>query len=149
MIDVQAEAVINRPRDVVFSFATDPANAPRWCSGIKSVRWETRPPLRRGSRMTFEARFMSRPFEYTSEVAELVPGERLVMRAAPGPYAMETTYTCSDAGPGRTRLSLRNHGEPGEWASTAARVIAGAMKKANLKDLAALKLLLEKPQSSW
>ena len=146
-VDVEPQAVIDVPRDVVAAFAGDPTNAPRWYSNIQSVTWETQPPIRVGSLMKFVAKFMGRRLEYTYEVIELVPGERLVMRTAQGPFAMETTYAWSDAGPGRTRMSLRNRGEPSGFASVAARVMAGAMKRANLKDLAALKALLETQRS--
>lgn len=66
------------------------------------------------------------------------------MRTAQGPFAMETTYTWGDAGPGRTRMSLRNRGEPSGFASMAARVMVAAMKRANQKDLVMLKSRLER-----
>jgi uncharacterized membrane protein len=143
-VDVETQAVIERPRSEVAAYAGDPTNAPDWYSNINSVTWITPPPIRVGSRMTFVARFLGRRLEYTYEVVDLVPGERLVMRTAQGPFAMETTYAWSDAGPGRTRMSLRNRGEPSGFASIAASVMAGAMRRANVKDLAALKARLER-----
>ncbi len=142
-VDVETQAVIERPRSEVAAYAGDPTNAPGWYSNIDSVTWITPPPVQVGSRMTFVARFLGRRLEYTYEVADLVPGERLVMRTAQGPFAMETTYTWADAGPGRTRMSLRNRGEPSGFASIAASVMAAAMRRANVKDLAALKARLE------
>jgi hypothetical protein len=55
MVDVCTEAVINRPRAEVAGYAADPTNAPEWYSNIKSVRWETAPPLGVGSRLAFLA----------------------------------------------------------------------------------------------
>ncbi len=49
--------------------------------------------------MDFVARFLGHTLAYTHEVTELVPGERLVMRTADGPFPMQTTYTWSDAPP--------------------------------------------------
>ena len=65
------------------------------------------------------------------------------MRTAQGPFPMETTYTWSPAGPGATRMTLRNRGEPSGFAAVTAPVMAGAMRRANRKDLARLKQLLE------
>ena len=143
-VDITTEAVIARPRSDVSSYAGDPTNATRWYSNIDSVNWKTQPPLRVGSRMAFVARFLGRKLEYTYEIVELVPGERLVMRASEGPFAMETTYAWLDAGPGRTRMTLRNRGEPQGFAAITAPVMAGAMRRANIKDLARLKLILER-----
>jgi hypothetical protein len=93
--------------------------------------------------MAFVARFLGRRLEYTYEVTELVPGERLVMQTAEGSFAMLTTYTWSDAGPGPTRMALRNRGEPSGFAGIAAVFMTAAMRRANQKDLARLKGLLE------
>ena len=97
-----------------------------------------------GSRLEFVARFLGRRLAYTYEVREHVPGERFVMSTAQGPFPMETTYTFEDAGAG-TRMTLRNRGEPAGFAKVAAPALAGAMRRANRKDLARLKRILEVP----
>lgn len=65
------------------------------------------------------------------------------MRTAEGPFPMETTYVWEAAGPGATRMSLRNRGEPSGFSKVAAPVMAAAMQRANEKDLARLKQILE------
>jgi hypothetical protein len=142
-VDVRTETVIDRPRTEVASYAADPGNAPKWYANIKAVGWKTPPPVGVGSRTTFVARFLGRRLEYTYEVVEFAPGERLVMRTAEGPFAMETTYTWADTDGWKTRMTLRNRGEPSGFASVAAPVMAAAMRRANIKDLARLKHLLE------
>jgi hypothetical protein len=77
-------------------------------------------------------------------VKELVPDERFVMATADGPFPMETTYSWEDAGDGATRMRLRNRGEPSGFTRIAAPFIAGAMRRANRKDLARLKSVLER-----
>lgn len=142
-VDVVTEIVINRPRAEVAAYSGDPSNAPRWYVNIESVDWKTRPPLGVGSRMEFVARFLGRRLAYTYEIVDLIPGERLVMRTAEGPFPMETTYTWDEAGDGSTRMTLRNRGEPTGFSKVGAPVMAAAMQRANRKDLARLKALLE------
>ena len=142
-VDVVTEIDIDRPRPDVAAYAGDPSHAPEWYVNIESVEWETPPPVARGSRLAFVARFLGRRLAYTYEVVDLVPGERLVMRTAEGPFPMETTYTWQDLGEGRTRMTLRNRGEPAGFGSVAAPVMAAAMRRANRRDLAALKAVLE------
>jgi uncharacterized protein YndB with AHSA1/START domain len=142
-VDVLTETVIRRPVADVAAYAGDPTNAPEWYVNIDSVEWETPPPVGVGSRMAFVARFLGRRLAYTYEVVELVPGERLVMRTAQGPFPMETSYTWQALDPGTTRMVLRNRGRPSGFAGIAAPVMAAAMRRANQKDLAALRSLLE------
>ena len=142
-VDVQTEIVIERPVGVVAGYAADPSNAPEWYVNIESVDWETPPPAAVGSRVRFVARFLGRRLEYTYEIADLVPGERLVMRTAQGPFPMETTYTWSAISPAATRMTLRNRGEPSGFSKVAGPVMAGMMRKANSKDLSRLKSILE------
>ena len=141
-VDVLTEIAIDRPSAAVAAFAAQPDNAPRWYANIVAVEWKTQPPLRSGARIAFEARFLGRRLRYTYEIAEYQPGRRLVMRTAEGPFPMETTYTWEAAGAG-TRMTLRNRGEPSGFSKLLAPVMALAMRRANQKDLAALKALLE------
>ena len=142
-IDVATEIVIDRPVAIVADYATDPSNAPEWYANIESVRSQTTPPPEVGSRMTFVARFLGRRLEYTYEIVELVPGERIVMRTAEGPFPMETTYPWTAIGDASTRMMLRNRGEPAGFAKVSAPLMAPAMRRANRKDLRAIKAILE------
>ena len=141
-VDVLTETLINRPVAIVAAFAGDPTHAPEWYANIKSVEWETPPPVAVGARMAFVAHFLGRRLAYTYEVRELVPNERLVMSTAEGPFPMETTYTWSDED-GKTRMTLRNRGEPSGFAGVVAPIMAMIMRRANQADLAKLKALLE------
>jgi hypothetical protein len=142
-VDVLTETVIRRPVAEVAAFAGDPGNAPEWYVNIDSVEWRTPPPVAVGSCMDFVARFLGRRLAYTYEVVELVRDERLVMRTADGPFPMETTYTWTAEGDGRTRMTLRNRGEPRGFAKVGAPVMAASMRRANRADLDRLKALLE------
>jgi uncharacterized membrane protein len=147
-VDVSTEIQIGRPRDEVAAYASDPDNATSWYQNIKSVDWQTPPPLAVGSRLRFTAAFMGRSLTYTYRVREHAPGERFVMSTDEGPFPMETTYEWRD-GPGGTALmSLRNRGEPSGFARVGAGLMARAMEKANRKDLARLKEILERSPGS-
>ena len=126
------------------AYAADPANATALYKNIERGEWKSDPPLAVGSRIAFVARFLRRTLVYTYEVREFVPGEWLVMRTADGPFPMETTYTWEDSGSGGTRMTLRNRGDPAGFSRLGAPLLAGAMRRANRKDLGRLKQLLER-----
>ena len=111
-VDVTTETVIARPRHEVAAFAIDPDRLPLWYVNIRAVEWKTEPPLRVGTRLALAAQFLRRRLEYVYEVVEHVPGERFVMRAVDGPFAMETIYAWRDAGDHATAMTMRNHGSP-------------------------------------
>jgi len=142
-VDVRTKIEIARPRDEVAAYAGDPDNAPEWYENIERADWETEPPLAVGSRITFVARFLGRRLAYTYEIRELVPGERLVMATSQGPFPMETTYEWTDTPGGGTWMTLRNRGRPSGFATIAAPALAAAIRRANRKDLARLKRILE------
>ena len=147
-VDVRVETVIARPVAEVAAYAGDPTHAPEWYVNIREVTWRTPPPVVLGSRMDFVARFLGRRLAYTYEVVELVPGERLVMRTADGPFPMETTYAWEPADEGGTRMTLRNRGTPSGFAGIAAPVMERAMRRATTKDLDRLRTLLEDASQS-
>lgn len=47
------------------------------------------------------------------------------------------------AGDGSTHMTLRNRGEPARFSKVAAPAMAAAMRRANTKDVAALRRILE------
>jgi uncharacterized protein YndB with AHSA1/START domain len=143
-VDVQVETVIQRPLEEVADFAADPTHAPRWYVNIRTVTWETPPPMALGSRVAFVAHFLGRRLSYTYEIVDHVPGRRLVMRTAQGPFPMETVYEWRAASSEATTMTLANRGEPRGFARMAAPLVAAAMRRAMTRDLANLKALLEK-----
>jgi uncharacterized membrane protein len=143
-IDVTTEATIRRPRAEVAAYAANPDNAPTWYANIRSVQWKTAPPLAVGSALEFVARFLGASMAYTYEVIDYRPGERLVMRTTDGPFPMETTYTWRDAGDTATEMTLRNRGEPDRFSKLSAPLVARAVRRANRKDLARLRSILER-----
>jgi len=142
-VDIETAVEITRGRTEVAAYAADIDNTTAWYENIEAVEWQTPRPLSVGSRIAFVARFLGRRLAYTYEIRELVPGERLVMSTAQGPFPMETTYTWSDAGDGRTRMTLRNRGRPAGFSRIAAPFVARAVRRANRKDLRRLKQILE------
>ncbi len=142
-VDVVTEIEINRPRASVAGYAGDPDNATVWYQNITSVEWRSAKPLAVGSRIAFVAEFLGRRIAYTYEVRDLVPQQRLVMATSDGPFAMETTYEWSDAPTGATRMTLRNRGNPSGFSAVVAPFMATAIRRANRRDLARLKAILE------
>jgi uncharacterized protein YndB with AHSA1/START domain len=142
-VDVLTDIEIDRPRAEVAEFAATPDNAPRWYTNIESVEWKTEPPIAVGGRVAFVARFLGRRLAYTYEVRTFLPGELLVMATTEGPFPMETTYTWTDTAEGGTVMTLRNRGEPSGFSKMGGPVMAAAIRRANHKDLAKLKQILE------
>ncbi len=146
-VDVTTAVEIDCGRSRVAAFASNPDNATAWYENIKSVEWQTERPAAVGSRFAFVARFLGRRLAYVYEVTENVRDERFVMATADGPFEMETTYAWADGPDGATKMTLRNRGEPSGFSIFLAPFMAAAMRRANRKDLARLKTILETSHS--
>ena len=142
-VDVETTIEIVRSRAEVAAFAADLDNVHAWYKNIKRVEWLTERPLQVGTRLAFAAEFLGRRMAYTYEVVEHVPGERLVMRTADGPFPMETTYTWVDGPAGSTVMALRNRGEPAGFSAIASPMMAAGIRRNNRSDLQRLKQVLE------
>jgi len=142
-VDVQVAQTIDRPVDTVAGYAADPSNVPNWYRRIRTVDWTTDPPVAVGSRIAFEAHFMGKRLVYTYEVVEFVPGAALTMTTAEGPFPMTTEYRWSPVDIDRTRMTLRNFGEPTGFSRLTAPIMAFAMRRAMKQDLRRLATVLE------
>ncbi|KAA3621380.1 MAG: ATPase [Bacteroidetes bacterium] len=143
MVDVLTKIIIEKPIQEVADYASNPDNAPEWYVNIKTAEWKSPKPLRVGSLVTFTAHFLGRALTYTYEFIELIPGQKLVMRTAEGPFPMETTYTWEAINENTTQMTLRNTGSPSGFSKLMAPFMASMMKKANNKDLRRIKKIIE------
>jgi Polyketide cyclase / dehydrase and lipid transport len=142
-VDVTTGIVIRCSTEEVAAYAANPDNAPKWYVNIKTVEWKTTPPTGVGSQIAFVAHFLGRRLAYTYEIVEFVPGKQLVMRTAEGPFLMETSYSWERTPDGHTKMTLRNRGIPSGFSAWVAPLMAWAMRRANRRDLARLKAVLE------
>jgi hypothetical protein len=95
-VDVRSDIDGAQPRIEVAAYTGGLDTTTEWYQNIKAVDWKTPRPLRVGSQIAFVARFLGRRLAYTYEVTELIPGRRVVMRMAEGPFPMETSHTLGD-----------------------------------------------------
>ncbi|UZJ78579.1 SRPBCC family protein [Fictibacillus sp. KU28468] len=144
MVDVFTEININRPVSQVSEYAADPDHAPEWYVNIHSAEWITPKPLKVGSQIAFKAKFLGRELAYVYEIIEFIPGSKLVMKTANGPFPMETIYTWHAIDQDHTCMTLRNKGIPSGFSRMISPFMSSMMKRANMKDLKKIKDMLEK-----
>ena len=142
MVNVETEILIRRPREEVAEYAANPDNAPEWYDNIHSAQRLSAGPIDVGSKVAFTAKFMGRDLNYTYEFVEYVPGEKLVMRTAQGPFPIQTTYTWAEIA-GGTRMTLGNSGQPSGFSKLAGLLMPPMIRRATRKDLQKLKSILE------
>ena len=143
MVNVSSEIIIDAPVDKVVEYTSNPDNAPEWYVNIKSAEWKTPKPMMVGSLIIFKARFLGRDLNYTYEITEFIPNQKLIMQTAEGPFPMQTTYLWEAIDENHTKMILKNAGNPSGFYKLFAPVIAKMMKKENEKDLMLLKKIIE------
>jgi len=142
-IDVTSSVEIAAPPDQVARVLFDWHNDPKWIGAVSESRMTTPEPFDVGSRVLRQAAFLGRRFAYETEVLEIDPGRRLVMKA-PQPFPMTVTYEVHAAGPG-SRVTIRNAGDPGGMFRLAGPLLGALVDRRVTGDLKRLKGLVEAP----
>jgi uncharacterized membrane protein len=143
MVDVKTDITIRCPIQKVAEYAANPDHAPEWYVNIDSAEMRTEKPLSLHSQIAFKAKFLGKDLSYIYEITELIPEQKLVMKAANGPFPMETTYEWETIDEQTSKMTLRNQGNPTGFSKWMTPLISVMMKKANQKDLIKIKEILE------
>ena len=141
MTDVTATTRIRKPRSEVAAYMFDPGNDAEWTTGVRSVNPLTPGPLRVGSQVDREVRFLGRDFGYRYEVTGAEPG-RWVEMAVEVPFPMRIRYQLDDEGEG-TRASIRARGEPAGFFRLFGPLLSPMVRRSIAKDLELLRRRLE------
>jgi uncharacterized protein YndB with AHSA1/START domain len=141
-IDVTAETHIARPIDQVAAYVMDPAHDPIWIGGISEARILTDASIGLGARVQRVAHFLGKRIDYTNEVTEFDPPNRLVMRTIAGPFPMVVHYQFDRAGDG-TLVRVRNQGSTGGFYRLADPLRGRRVRRRDTGDLKTPQRLLD------
>jgi uncharacterized protein YndB with AHSA1/START domain len=143
MVDVRTEIIINLPKEIVAEYVSDPANAPGWCTHIKSVEWNRNAPLRAGVKIVFDERIMRRHQRYVAEVVEIIPGQKLVVKTRNKSMRMETVVAWQAINEDTTRMTVWSRGIPRAFSKMISPFMALAIRNTSRRNLKQLKKMLE------
>jgi len=90
MITFKKHIFINRPKQEVFDFVSDPANAAKWRSTIQSAEWISQGSVGIGSRIRQVSKFMGWKQENTTEVTAWDPPNHITQKFIDGPSSLHT-----------------------------------------------------------
>jgi hypothetical protein len=141
-LDETAEIRIARPAAEVAAYMFDPANDPRWISGISEAEPVGTGPVGVGSRVRRRASFLGRGIDYVMEVVALEPGRRLAMHAVEAPMPMDVTYEVEPAEPGAI-ARVRVQGDAGGLYRLAGPLVSAQVGRSIDGDVRRLKEILE------
>ena len=85
MITFKKYIFINRPKQEVFDFVSNPTNASKWRSTIESAEWLSQGPVGVGSKLRQVSKFMGRKQENTAEVTVWEPPNYIAQKIVDGP----------------------------------------------------------------
>ncbi len=143
---------INAPADAVFAAASDFANAPQRISGIRKTEMLTDGPVGKGTRFRETRVMFGKEATETMEVIDFQPGRSYTLGANSCGTEYRTLVSVRPAGPG-SEVTFDFTGTPRTlgarlMCALMGWMVKGACVKAVTKDLADLKVAMERPGSA-
>ena len=142
MFTKSVDVLIARPLDEVFAFVGDVRNRPRWDDSVDSEELTSPEPIGVGSTVRTRLRSMGKDYEYTWEIVEHDPPNRMKVESTSGPFptALTFQFTAQDRG---TRVQASVTGRPTGMLRIVQPMIASTTQKNLDRGYARLKRLLE------
>lgn len=97
---VDDSIIIDRPREQVWEFATDPENILLTNSNLLEFEQTTDGPMGKGSRFRGVVKVAGKRLEWKTEITGFEPGRRIVYRTVESaiPFSLDITYEDADGG---------------------------------------------------
>jgi len=140
MIRVEHSAVINRPVEEVFAYATDPAHVSEWQASALEASVDG--PIQAGATGREVRKFLGRRIESTMLIEAYEPPRRFALKVTSGPVRFRFDQTTEPEG-GGTRISVVAEGEPGGFFKLAEPIVERAVKREIVANTETLKDILE------
>ena len=144
MPEFRATVTINRPRDDVFRYLTEPDKMTVWQSGLEAIDadWEVEPKI--GDRARGTVKIAGKKLHWETETTEVRRPELIGFRSVKSPFPFEMSYTLQDRG-GSTEVT--NHGSTestrGFFGKLAEPLVIRMYHRDMTSNLANLKAILE------
>lgn len=95
---IEETVYVDRPVDDVFRYATDPANQTTIASNM--IEFHSDGPMEKGTRTDGLTRVAGKRIEWSAEVTEYHPNERVEIRSVKAPMAFHITWHYAPEGQG-------------------------------------------------
>jgi uncharacterized protein YndB with AHSA1/START domain len=143
-VRVEAATVINATPEQVFRFITIPENGPRWQEGAVWTRVTTPGPVRLGSEMEHEGRWLRLRIPTTGVVTVYEPPRRygydITTKMFPKPLPMRYAVEPVEEG---TKLTLSNEAPLSGWMKPLEHLLQRNVQGMFQRDVVRLKALIE------
>lgn len=146
MIKFEKRYYIDRPKQEVFDFVTDPANDTKWRDSASSAEWISEGPVGVGSTQRSVDKFLGRKIELTTEVTAWDPPNKYGLKTLSGPVPTESTITFESEGSG-TQLTINGQVEFGGFFKMTEGLLGKQVEKQLDTDFNGLKRVLEEGQA--
>lgn len=142
-LNIQTELDLAAPAAEVFDFVADHTNAPQWQKGLHEVRRITPGPIGVGTEHEFARRFAGMRILSRNRFIEYEAGHFVSFEIPSGMITGVASYRVESTGTNSSRLISTVDFDVADLARFATPLLALIFKRANEKDEAALKALLE------